>query len=277
MARTRCQGFSNNSDLGYGSCTPLPFELYNTTTLCICATDFCNRDLITCQQAVANRSSSQTISPVLFPALTAPIRCYDNTLFTTYFNGYYTQRNISYACAISSPLGWWYSFLVPTKLIDQIMCDDYTKANTVLCGVGETVTQNNNGYNSGAAGNSYWTGRHQVRYTAEEYATGIISSFTGASLYYTNDNDGNAFSMTTEFFESSTNVVIRRDVFDAVGNLLNVRSLFCFCSTDDCNIDFETCAAGINYNRTNSAPTGTTPVRTSPSVAGTFSPLKQPN
>ena len=105
MARTRCQGFSNNSDLGYGSCAPLPFELYNTTTLCICATDFCNRDLITCQLAVANRTSSQIISPLLFPILTAPIRCYDNTLFWAYPNGYYTQRNISYACGISTPSG----------------------------------------------------------------------------------------------------------------------------------------------------------------------------
>ena len=40
------------------------------------------------------------------------------------------------------------------------MCDNFTKANSVLCGVGESVTQNYNGYNYGV-GNSYWIGPHQ--------------------------------------------------------------------------------------------------------------------
>jgi hypothetical protein len=272
MARTRCQGFSNNSDLGFGSCRPLPFELYNTTTLCICATDFCNRDLITCQQAVANRTSSQIVSPALFPVLTSPIRCYDNTIVATYFN-VYVQRNVSYVCVNPNPVGW-YLTPIPTRLIDQTMCEDYAKANAVLCGVGELVTQYY--YSSGfGIGNLFWPSPRKIRYTAEDYTHGIVAAFTDATLYYVDSNDGNGFSVTTGFFESSTSVVIRRNVYDAVGNLLHVRSLFCFCTTDDCNSDFETCAAGINYNTTNSPPTGTVPVRTSPStsssVAGTCS------
>ena len=133
IVRTRCQGFSNNSDLGYGSCIPRPFELYNKTTLCICATDFCNRDLTTCQQAVTGPTSLQPNSPPVFPVLTAPITCYDNTQFSDYMNNY-VERNLSYVCA-NLPYYLRTVGQLPTKLIDQAMCDNYTQTNTVLCGI----------------------------------------------------------------------------------------------------------------------------------------------
>ena len=94
MALNRCQGFSNGSDLGYGECTPQSYELYNSTSLCICATNLCNRDLTTCQQSVISSMTSPTIVPQVIPSLTNPVRCYENTLLTQY-SPYYSSQKIS--------------------------------------------------------------------------------------------------------------------------------------------------------------------------------------
>ena len=125
-----------------------------------------------------------------------------------------------------------------------------------------------NGYGNGP-GYSRWFGNHRIRYTAEEYGNSIISSLFEVP-YYTYFNDASDFYVTTQLFESSTSVVIRRNVYDGVGNLLDVGTLSCFCTADYCNSDFETCAAGINYNRTDSTSTSTSP---GPPSASSSSPV----
>ncbi|CAF0757489.1 unnamed protein product [Adineta steineri] len=76
----RCQGFSNTTDIGYGTCLPYPYELLNTSVLCICATDKCNTDLASCNKSVTNQiqsNSAPSILPSIIPTLSTPISCVD--------------------------------------------------------------------------------------------------------------------------------------------------------------------------------------------------------
>jgi len=52
LIKTRnCTGFNNASDIGSGTCDPMPYETVQNITLCICATSNCNQNLETCQQS----------------------------------------------------------------------------------------------------------------------------------------------------------------------------------------------------------------------------------
>jgi hypothetical protein len=71
-ASQRCTGFSNATDTHYGVCSPSPYKTFNVYILCICATDFCNAKLITCQQSITQQLSSNTSHPSLLSSI------YDN-------------------------------------------------------------------------------------------------------------------------------------------------------------------------------------------------------
>ena len=261
MVHTRCQGFSNTSDLGYGSCTPQSFELYTSTSLCICATDFCNRDFATCQQSVISSNALPTLVPQVVPLLTTPGSCYENTLWNQWYP-YSTTQNVSSTCIPSYQYSfrgssYWY---IPNKLIDQTMCETYTRANSVLCAVDASVATNY--YNGNGNGYMIVSSPHMIRYTAEDYIGKLLAPLNVDSGQYNNNNTfvygSNTPNVVNTIYEGSTNVVIRHNTYDLVGNLLGISTLTCFCSTDNCNVDFDTCASGINYNSTSSSTIGST-------------------
>ncbi len=265
MVHNRCQGFSNTSDLGYGSCTPQSFELYTSTSLCICATDFCNRDFATCQQSVISSSASPTLVPQVVPLLTTPVSCYENTLSQQNYYPY-SEQNVSSTCIPSyqySSRGssYWY---VPNELINQTMCETYTRANSVLCAVDGSVVTNY--YTIEDYGYLIVTTPHMIRYTAEDYIGELLAPLNYDSAQYSNNNTyaygSNTPNVVNTIYEGSTNVVIRQNTYDLVGNLLDISTLICFCSTNNCNVDFGTCASGINYNSTSSSTIGSTPSTT---------------
>jgi hypothetical protein len=76
MIINRCTGFSiNQTDIGYGTCTPLPFETYVTKSLCICSTFGCNQNFNTCQAAVNTASPRPSPLPPMVNTFTQIILC----------------------------------------------------------------------------------------------------------------------------------------------------------------------------------------------------------
>ena len=276
MSRTRCQGFTNTSDVGYGTCTPRPYEQYTSIVLCICATDFCNRNLSTCLASIASGPLPPINGPQVIPTLTMPVRCFDNSFRTDIaYNS--PSRNSSYMCALPIRYLNSGSRQVPTKLIDQTACDDYVRANTVLCGV-DASSDSPFYLSSYELGNQAWTNPHLIRYTAEDYSDILTTQFVSPPYFdsYYARYGYNFMTSSSASFEGSTNVVVRRHTYDTVGNLLDASALSCFCSTDYCNSDFATCAAGINYNITDSmdatSTTTSSPASSKPSTV-TMTPL----
>ncbi|CAF0898185.1 unnamed protein product [Rotaria sordida] len=111
----RCTGFSNITDIGFGFCSPLQFELFDISILCICATNMCNMDFPSCQSSVNNQLKTNSAPPLLssmIPELNRSISCYDssNSLNTT-----------SYCFNFASPY------------IDIEKCNEYTINNTLVC------------------------------------------------------------------------------------------------------------------------------------------------
>ncbi|CAF0803970.1 unnamed protein product [Adineta steineri] len=115
----RCQGFSNTTDIGYGTCLPYPYELLNTSVLCICATDKCNTDLASCNKSVTNQiqsNSAPSVLPSIIPTLSTPISCVDTL----------NQVNIS--------TGSYYNCMqYGSSYVNLTKCHEYIVNNTVLC------------------------------------------------------------------------------------------------------------------------------------------------
>ncbi|CAF0996500.1 unnamed protein product [Rotaria sordida] len=111
----RCTGFSNTTDIGFGFCSPLEFELFDISIFCICATDMCNINFTSCQSSVTNQLQTNSAPPVLssmIPEMNTPISCYDSS----------DPLNNSFYCA---------NFASP--YIDIQKCNEYTINNTLLC------------------------------------------------------------------------------------------------------------------------------------------------
>ncbi|UJR16685.1 hypothetical protein I4U23_003585 [Adineta vaga] len=91
------RGFSNKTDIGYDSCSPLAFDLFTTSILCLCATNICNQNLGTCQSSVNSQLQTNTAPPVLssmIPGLEASISCFDTA---------YPSYSTSYCIDLASP------------------------------------------------------------------------------------------------------------------------------------------------------------------------------
>ena len=80
----RCTGFSNQTDLGYGVCSPLNYETFDVNVLCICGTDLCNENINQCRQSVVNQQSSlPSPLPSIVPQLNQSINCSQSILNTS--------------------------------------------------------------------------------------------------------------------------------------------------------------------------------------------------
>ncbi|CAF3716259.1 unnamed protein product [Rotaria socialis] len=171
MSRTRCTGFSSTTtDVGYGNCTTLPYEIFLPGVLpilCICATDRCNANLSTCQASVAAYAPSPRLITA-FPSLTTHVSCQDNAAQSS--GGSITFWRCLY-------LGSFFPF------VNTTLCDAYFANNTVMCFI------NTNGYIKG--------------YTYEEYDTDLSFQW----LY--NQYLAAAYSPNAQFIynESSTQLL----------------------------------------------------------------------
>jgi hypothetical protein len=117
MSRTRCSGFSNTIDVGYGSCTNLPYETFQNGTLCVCATNNCNINMATCINS-ANSYLPTTMIP-LFSTFSNPISCFDDGNIITRGSTPY------YLCHIYQGM-----FL---GAVNMSLCNAYYATHSVVC------------------------------------------------------------------------------------------------------------------------------------------------
>jgi hypothetical protein len=116
----QCNGFTNQRDIGYGICTPPPFDYSDISILCICATNMCNMDFTGCQSSVDYQIKTNTV-PSLLPSiisdLSKSISCFD-----TFYSNEQNSMNISEYCVN-----------YPSPFINLTECNQYVLNNTVLC------------------------------------------------------------------------------------------------------------------------------------------------
>ena len=109
MIINRCTGFSiNQTDIGYGTCSPLPFENYATKSLCICSTWGCNQNFNTCQAAVNTTSPRPSPLAPIVKTFTQIILC----------------QETSFAH---------YPSCTQTPYINYTACTNYYYLNAVIC------------------------------------------------------------------------------------------------------------------------------------------------
>lgn len=206
----RCQGFSDKTDIGYGICSPLPFELFDISILCICATNMCNVNLTTCQTSVSNQLNSNSVPSVLpsiMPELVTPVACVDQTTpITDTLNG-------SFYCTV-----------LAAPYIDIEKCNQYARNNAALCMIS-------------VANNTQLTIAIPTDFTKLylDAALGRVKTFNRDS------------SKTLWYNETSASFFLNYNVTTINGSeTRTIHTQRCFCAQDDCNKDLTSC---LNANR----------------------------
>jgi hypothetical protein len=115
-------GFSPSMDIGYGSCTPLSYQLPSSIILCICSTNNCSASLSACQASVnQTMSSPPPLLPSMTPTLTNSIMCQDSTQI---YDATHNITPIVYTSCTSPLLDFPY---------DPVACAAYALTHTVAC------------------------------------------------------------------------------------------------------------------------------------------------
>ena len=105
-----CTGFVSDSDIGSGTCVPMPYEDVITMTLCICATDNCNQNLQACKQSNAENPNTPPL-PIIISDPATIIKCAD------------TSSN-SFTC---------YPSIENASFIDSSACEAYVRIHSIFC------------------------------------------------------------------------------------------------------------------------------------------------
>ena len=114
LIRTRnCTGFSDTRDTGSGTCATMPYEIAQTMTLCICATDMCNNNLELCKKSNSGNGSGTVLPKNIIDDLTEVIEC----------------ANASGNTFTCSPSAEGASF------INQSACAAYVQDHSTLCAI----------------------------------------------------------------------------------------------------------------------------------------------
>ena len=224
MALSQC-GFSAAQEIGYGSCTSLPYHQRSSVMLCICSTSNCSGNMTTCQASVNQALSSPPLP--LIPRLTNTIACFD-----TYLN-YSATSN-------ATPPRYFSCDMELNPSVNYTACNTYTSTHSVLCFVYLDLS----GSVSGQMAFS------EQSYTWFMYYHLITCIILGDSCI---------------LYESTSNMLM---MLLYNGTSVSV-SAYCFCTTDNCNADFATCSAGINYTQVSPNSNETTTASSTLSTSAT--------
>ena len=262
MSNRRCQGFANDSDIGFGYCEPTPFELYNSTVLCICATDYCNRDLETCRTSVMNSPMRPPRLPQITPRLNTTIQCHNNFQTTRYVpdNGTYETVQVIKSCLPKMMYHPMTGYMISVDMRDKMACEQYVMSHMVVCSIEMPPTYSSSGYYHGSEYFNWAGPNRQMGFTIEDFAP-VVGSLLARSRQFNSPHSNmmNDAMNDIHVYEGPDNMVIIRVAYDLAGNPLNDTSMQCFCTTNNCNSDFETCSRGINFTSTpdmNTTPMG---------------------
>jgi hypothetical protein len=115
----RCHGFDNHTDIGYGICTPLPYETFDIHSLCICASHECNNNFTSCRESVDGHRRRDEGPPPPLPLIYRQLE--DNVNCSFLDNE--PKANVSMeSCALDS-----------SPFIDVDRCRSYFSETIVLC------------------------------------------------------------------------------------------------------------------------------------------------
>lgn len=209
MSRIRCSGFSNLTDIGFGPCAPLPYEIFAIGTfpvLCICDTMDCNMNMSACQASVISRSSSSPPAPLspLLASFSTPITCVGDTAST----------NLILANSFCLRVQ---GMLPPTN---GSACLRYLLNHTVLC-----------------------RGIHVVN------GTGFYPPVRSGFAFEDYDSNFDDWWLVHRYFYSVG--LMNMIIYEGAGNMAFIIPSFyivCYCTANNCNVDLNTCASGLNIN-----------------------------
>ena len=202
LVARRCTGFTNTSDVGYGVCSPLPFEHSDIALMCICATDRCNENFATCKQSVDSNPPLPAL-PSPIPSLTAQassIQCQDTALGIL---------NSTYYCERDS-----------TPYINLTECERYVQNHTVLC----MYRESDNG--------NYLT---VVALPDEDYEYVLAEQIQTMQQMAVKPTTIQSFNETNNAF-----YIQWKDRLEASDNTTMIYNR-CYCMTSNCNINLTAC------------------------------------
>ncbi|CAF1390102.1 unnamed protein product [Adineta steineri] len=205
----RCQGFSDKTDVGYGICSPLSYETFNISTLCICATDFCNTDIDSCQSSVQSQTQSNSLPSVLpsfLPQLETSISCMDSKISVS------ESLSVSYHCIM---------YQNESPYINITKCNDYVINNTVLCLIFFDGDQS-----------------ESIALTSDDYGFFLVEEIM--SIY-----SEQVSNIEQYYNESSSYFYIFSNATNPTDNSTVIQQV-CFCAQDNCNSNLTNC---LNANR----------------------------
>jgi hypothetical protein len=213
LVTQRCSGFTNNSDIGYGLCTQLPFEYFDIDLLCICATDLCNENFTTCKQSVDSNPNLPALpSPVrVLNADSSGITCQDTPL---------GLLNSTYYCVRDS-----------TPYINMSQCEEYVKHHTVVC----MYLESDYG--------SYLT---LVALPDEDYEYVLTEQIQLMQRMKVKSNVKQYYNETVgSFYVRWEEILKDMDNYTMIYNR-------CYCMTDNCNVNLTECLhLYVNTDKTN--------------------------
>ena len=222
MAIDRC-GFSPTSDIGYGNCTPRPYETATTIELCICATMNCSISMAICRASVDQMRASSSpppLLPVITPRFTNRITCHDNTsiLFPGFPSPYPPSMN--FGCTQSG---------IRTA-VNFSRCHSYAISNSVVC--------------------LYY---YLPMYYYQPPITLILKMplFDDTYIIHLHRYFRHVLVNYSSSAEGSTNLVWTTPVPFWPLNFTEVQ---CFCTTNNCLTDFATCSNGLNVSQLSIPP-----------------------
>ncbi|CAF4145207.1 unnamed protein product, partial [Adineta steineri] len=205
----RCQGFSDKTDVGYGICSPLSYETFNISTICICATDFCNTDIDSCQSSVQSQTQSNSLPSVLpsfLPQLETSISCMDSKISVS------ESLSVSYHCIM---------YQNESPYINLTKCNDYVINNTVLCLIFFDGDQS-----------------ESIALTGDDYGFFLVEEIM--SIYSEQGSNIEQY-----YNESSSYFYIFSNATNPMDNSTLIQQV-CFCAQDNCNFNLTNC---LNANR----------------------------
>ena len=221
MARARCSGFLSTSDVGYGTCTTLPYEGFrpgSLATLYICVGDYCNSAMSFCQQAVSNNTRPAAMPPFL-SSFTSSISCLDD---------FYGVNRAFMLPPLGTTNGSSFCSLFAANYRgtqDTIrLCDIYMRPRLTMCRVGFTRHDNRS---------------RRDAFSLESYDWNVLFNW-GAARYV----EGPRLGFPMRYYYEPTNLLFI--LVDPNGGPTETAA--CYCTTNNCNADLFTCTSGLNYN-----------------------------
>lgn len=202
LVTQRCSGFTRDVDIGYGPCSPLPFEYFDIDLICICATDRCNENFTTCKRSVdSNPKLSAMPTPIpTWTASSSSITCQDTPLGVL---------NSTYYCAQDS---------IP--FINLTQCEEYVRTHTVTCMYLESD------------GGNYLT---LVALPDEDYEYVIAGQLQTMQHMAQRSDTIQSFNETEDAFYLRWNeTLVEIDNSTIISNR-------CYCLTNNCNANLTTC------------------------------------